>query len=787
MTFRLQAVDSDDSTILFDFEDPTGANNPYGVRTAFGLDGVFSLTPPELEVNRFRSSDADGERVMRGRVRNRSVSWPQNIEADSYDDLAAAAGELATIFRRGGTLRWQPEGAEDSRWIDFSPSLAPALLNGQPQDLRTVVSLFDTLHGVPLSLDCGPYLRGTVLRSATNLAGNALLLRDIANVGRPDEWVWASTSNISAESIDADEMAYVFTVATSSTRDLQHTTDPNSVGVGRELAFSFYAKMLAGTVGRARAMIEYLDSADAVIGSAHTGNLTALTSSWGRVFVTHTPSPTGTVRIRVSIRIENSSAASTTIAVRWAQAEFDGVSMFVPGPQGMNVSSSPPASGVTAPIWVHGNAWAPVALKLRSEDNAAKVQEYLVGRRSENGENRIKQPVLYINGAAEVLANDTLTNDTFFVTDTLAASGHAAEVRYTTDGEVYKGRVRAGLPSDPSAMRGTWDVWLRCKAMGAAIHRIQLRWAASLVTTVPNVNDEVELDTTNATTFAYVMKYLGRVAMPYDFDSIQDGAFEVWTKRTSGSTNLRLDELRFVPVDDPEPCAARILAPPRSDEVFLATELETPPVQLIGDPVWIAGSITSGNQHLRLNDLYEGCGTPPNAGSPWPAGHQVITFHFDPATQGGDLTFQVRVVNVTAGATVRGVSVPVTPDMTLEPIVVEFDSVTGQSYQAQVVITARTAGHVTVADITHSTVPFLPQQSAAWTDPETGMVARLNSSDQFIMRLGIEGNVPLWCPPGLSVVYVHAVDIPVNGYEDGESVAGRTWSAGIEYAPRYWA
>lgn len=782
--FGLQLVDSDDSTVLFDFQDPTGAANPYGVQTWFGLDGQFLLGPPEQEVIRFASSEIDGQRALRNRVRGRAASWPQRIVGADYDSLAAGVGELAQMLRRGGTLRWQPQGADDARWLDFEPSLAPAYLNGQPQDLRLAVLDFDTAHGVPLALTCAPYLRSVILRSETNLLQNALLLRDTLQAGDPDSWTWDSTTNITNMTIDPDEGAFVFDVATSSARNLQQTTDPNSVGVGATHVFSFYARQVSGSVGRVQAVIEYLDASNALIGSAHTNTLTALTSSWTRYSLSFTPSPTGTVRARVSIRIQNSSAASNTIAVRWAQFELDGLSGFVPGLQDMGVSSGA-GTGAAFPIWVQGNAWSPVALKLRSDDNTAKVGEYVVGRRSDGGETRLKQAAVYLNGPLQTLSNQGLSNDTFPVTDTTAGRGQAAEVRYTSDAEVMKKRVRGTPAVDSSAMRGRWNVWVRVKTMEASVHRLQLRWAPSLVLNVPNSNDEVELDSTQATTHGYVMKDLGSITLPYDFDDLQDAALEVWTRRVSGTGFLRLDELRFVPVDDPDPCAARILAPARSEESWLGVDLETPPTQLIGDPTWLNGAVQTDG--MRLNLTNEATGTPPNSGSQWSSGRQVVTINFAPGTSGGVFTLVCRVVNVTDSITVSQQTLTFTASTVPEPVILQFDSVTGKSYQTQVLMTSRSAGHIDVTSIEHTTTPYLGQQTAAYTDPETNMVARLNSSDIFTMRLAIEGEVPLWCPPGLSVVYVHAVDVPLVGYTDGESVVQRTWSAGIKYAPRYWA
>ena len=797
MTFTLQLVDpSDDTTVLFDFHDPTGANNANGVRTNAALGGgALELQPADLETVDFRPTSMDGQRVVQARARTGNVGWSQRMRAASYDDLANAAGQLGMWLRAGGkALKWQPDGASDPRWLDLLPTSAPALFYGRAQDVGQAVGRFDTANGVPLRIPFSGFFRGALLNSETNILHNASLWRtSLVFANRPRYWAWDSTTGLSDESLAPLLEAYQFVMTGSTARNFEQTTDTGSVSEDDVLSLSFYARCAQGFSARLQLAGRFLDSSGTPLAAEEAGTLTAVAvaDGWVRFELTMTAAPASTSKVKFTIRVQDSDSNPNTIQLKMAQCEKNAApTKFVVGPEDMTNSPRALGPAPVVPIYVHGDAWAPVALTLRSFDSDAQVQEFLIGRRSDGTEVDVKRVVGYLNqGAAAMLSSSSLYNYTSSQTDADAANGNVAEVDYGSDPEptVMQRRTRVGFYIDPDAMRGSWDVWLRCRATDTAKHEVQLRWAASFAGPVPNSNLSATLDARLAEDFPFVWVYLGTMAVPYDYPSLQGVALECWSRLVPDDDfedgNLRLDFLSFVPIDDPEPSLTRVLAPPRSTEQWLGNQLSTPATDVTGDPTFVAADLGSGGDAIMNADL-ESVGTPPATGAEWQVGWQRITFRHTPRS-GAEFEVNYRIVNITDDTTVSQLTGIALGTSGSQDVVMEFASEAGKLYQAQVWIDSRVKGQLRVRSITHETVPFLGQQDAIFTDPETGMVAKINSAGEFNSRLESRGAIPLWCPPGLSVIYVQAVDIPALSYAEGQSVLDRSWEATVEYAPRY--
>src|SRR6266516_3899163 len=191
MTITLQIVDVDDPTsIMFDLNDPTGANSAlYGSVVTGILQDVDMGVPTMPNTGTGTGSfNRDARAQMKMRVR---------IDATSYDAGALAVGRLAALIAQGCCIKYIANGSTDVRYIDCDPSETPVLLNGQPQTLFNAMTLMDTPEGITLQLSRLPYLRGDKLDPTVNkLVSNPTMLRDSNADGTPDGWTITSTPTL---------------------------------------------------------------------------------------------------------------------------------------------------------------------------------------------------------------------------------------------------------------------------------------------------------------------------------------------------------------------------------------------------------------------------------------------------------------------------------------------------------------------------------------------------------------------------------------------------------------
>src|SRR5438309_11080746 len=130
MASTLQLMDVDDATVLFDFNSPTGVNNPRQVKSYYGLGGSFQPSSDSLKFIEFEPVTAFGGKHLKARHGLKLATWRTRIKAASYDDLMIAVGRLGELFHDGGrALKWQAEGSTIPVWIDFEPSPTPALFD----------------------------------------------------------------------------------------------------------------------------------------------------------------------------------------------------------------------------------------------------------------------------------------------------------------------------------------------------------------------------------------------------------------------------------------------------------------------------------------------------------------------------------------------------------------------------------------------------------------------------------------------------------------------------------
>ncbi len=148
----------DDATIHADLWDPTGANNPQGLRTKVRTIDWGTLQDDEQFARRVATG---GEDLVH--------SFPPGVEgthvikawADTWDELDAGLAAFRQAFADldGKTFLWQPQDQADPEYVDLITASIPPILRSQGHDdetraLRSAITL-----EVPIAFRRHPYSR----------------------------------------------------------------------------------------------------------------------------------------------------------------------------------------------------------------------------------------------------------------------------------------------------------------------------------------------------------------------------------------------------------------------------------------------------------------------------------------------------------------------------------------------------------------------------------------------------------------------------------------------------
>jgi hypothetical protein len=326
------------------------------------------------------------------------------------------------------------------------------------------------------------------------------------------------------------------------------------------------------------------------------------------------------------------------------------------------------------------------------------------------------------------------------------------------------------------SLRGSWDVWIRCKAAAARDYRIQLRWGPSTADPPAYVNDEVSHNTAaNGTpaAFGYVELNLGRIFIP-ETVALSGLALEVWTRQASGTAqNLDLDLLWLVPAEQ----QGTIVVPGGSTASWLGSDLVTPVTNPAGGT---AGSVTGDAMYLLQNT--NNTGTPPNAGAALVAGRYRVTFSV--SLKGPDAhDGSVRIRNITDSVDVVSRTVALTSSP--QDVILEFDAVAGKSYQEQAYHSVANNSFYRIHSIRREFLPALALNESARTDPTRPAVDRLDSSGNLAGYLGMEGAIPVTLDPGDNHIMVRCDEILLSLYNENENKLARTPTVSVIYSPRF--
>lgn len=438
-----------------------------------------------------------------------------------------------------------------------------------------------------------------------------------------------------------------------------------------------------------------------------------------------------------------------------------------------------------------GNVLTPAAVKVAGP-TSARLAEYIVGRRHQNGyaATRITDyagasaPTRHVQLSATATPwTIVLSNDTTLNTPDADASGNAAaRIAGTTAVNVMNKRIRATITTKLDSLRGDWDVYMRNKLTAAARYVPQLRYGPSLADPPPFSLPEADpIDTTGLSSFAYTDHYLGRISIPTEH-TLGGIALEVHVRRESGAGNLDCDFLFFVPASASDQ-QTRVFVPPGAKETWLGRQLVTPTA-----PGGLAAGTVVGDA-LRLDGNNEAGGTPPVGGLIWGVGRHVVTFHVTVTSQSDTMDYIYRVRNITTpGDTV---SVTVTNELEVNfrrTLTLQFDGVAGQAYEPQFVVTSVSAGldAVDVHYVSHESIPYIAVNEEAHTDPDKRLIHKMDASDNIVLSLGSDGELPIWLLPGLQFLAFIFVDVPiVSGAPGGESKLTQDYPVMLMFEPRY--
>ena len=537
MSSTLQIVDADD-TVLFDLHDATGANSAnYGsVNTYLLHDPDWGV--PVIESSRQSSPLFDGGSTAWRRAALTPAKIRIRIDGTSYDNMRLALGELSRLLAAGCVMKWIPNNATTTLYVDCEPTDTPLILDGRELALYLATELVDSPDGIELNLLRQPYFRGAERDPRTNILLNSTLLRDTAQDARPDSWSWSSATNISAEAIS--DSAFQFDIATAATRQLLQVTPAASVANGETWTMSGYARVTSSAMTNAevQAMIEFQTSGGAAVTTA-TGTLTPLTTQWKRISVSGTAIAT-TDKAQVGLRMDNTSATAATVQFR--NLQFEEASAAGSFRTGVETMSTDPAvaPGRMTVLWVDGDAPTPVRGYYAGSTNRRLTVGTAPGAALAN----------YALKQAEAMTT-TGTGDMSNVAVGATASGAGSDVARSTFsfGTATANRLYWQLTTaELAAVAGkTVHVMARARAVTSSeTVELKARWQfRAYSATADSYNNGTEIATTS-TTGAWEDLYLGPMTVPADASAL---ALIVGFGMPSGSGSGNIDFVHLVPAE----------------------------------------------------------------------------------------------------------------------------------------------------------------------------------------------------------------------------------------------
>lgn len=536
MTTTLQFIDPTTSAVIFDLNDPTGANaadNGYSM-TRLRKDPDFG--GPGWEFTRFAPSQGDGGTTTFSRAGLRTMTVPIIFGATSYDNYTKAVGRLAQICAAGGRLKFIADGSANTRYIDVEPSPTPFFIDGREQAMYEALRLYGTAEtGVVLSLSTQPFWFGDLADSAPNKVLNATLLRDGDASGIPDGW---TASGGMGPSISTTNLW--FTANFASTNSTESTITTAAAAVGQTWTASIYGSRVSGAGTWAVRLHWY--TAGSVFISEDVGTAQSSAALTRATVTAVAPATTGFVRIQVKV----AGGAGTVLGLKNAQLEqAASASVFRVGTETADIDPEP-ASGMARllPFWNPSDARVPVKVTITS--GATVPGGAIVGAGPLD--------VTLLNSAGlfqiEDFTNGTDTANDSTVTNSPGAGTTGKKTTFATLTLASRATLVQTTGLEPYAGR-TFMVVLRIRADGAdynGVVALVSRWGNAGATA--RTLSKTLTTLTAASPQEFIM---GTVTFP---DVVASALrLDLQASRTSGTGNLLWDCITLVPV---EYAAARV-------------------------------------------------------------------------------------------------------------------------------------------------------------------------------------------------------------------------------------
>lgn len=779
-------VDDDLTTVLFDFDDSTGSNNPYNIQTAFGLGGSFNLGTPDPELEQVMSSSRRGGYTVFSNEGLVKSSWRQRILGLDFEQLSDAVGYLGLLLSQSRVIKVSLANGTRTRYIHYEPSKAPALLDGKNYELQYVVQRFDTLDGVDIELFRQPDLRSDELSTDNNLLYNPTLIIARTNPDRPEGYSWDSTTNIDQEDIDIDTNAYLFRIATASARDLSGTV---ATGIAAGNNLTAQVKMRAGQNGvvQMKLFLKFRDS-------GHS-NLTTLFSDMfdvdivNRKFTFTAVAPASTAEVIMGVRFNNVDATAVKVHTNlWKLERGTDVGPFVPTT--VEVKNDPDTVfGHVFPFYIEGDYSAPVKLLFKGVSGSS-LGAVSVAQRTDGGVVGSTRLPVYVNSGMIVQCESGTTyTDASKVADGGASGSgnNAVEINYTTvEGHVRRLKIviSGGADSSLKSLRGVFDLYIRAKALDNAVHVISAEVGTSTADPPAIALPETRIDTTDASSFGWQRKYLGRWNIPTaDLATVTDLTLNILTSRIDGTDKLHLDYIEFVPAD--EKARYGLIAPPINSgaggQHYRGSDFSTPTTDPAGD----AGVINSDRGYLNLNVNGESGMTP--SFSPV-VGHHKFAVLVSTYKANGEWARvgELRIRDLTSHTDVSKTSIvhPAGITWDQQTWVVEFDSTSGHTYELQ----AWHIGTAEVIDIFTADYSYsftLTQDGYFSSDAENFRVGLLNTSNKEIATIPPQGPTPIVLEPGWGALMLWFGNTALPGNLEPEDAIGSSSIVSMSYQPRW--
>lgn len=815
-------ADPTDTTVrLFDFADPSGANNPGTVQTRLvGLDaGAY---PPELGL--FAPDTGDGSFRTRRRAPSTDMTIQLRTTAADQDTHRKAINRLFSLLEVPRVVVYQGDGmAEAVHIATLGASNVEQLLRGGQSNWDLIVRQFEDVQ-MDLVVARQPIiLLASELSSDANRLTNPFMMYDQdglngARTGTAAGWVFRITSGvpdttgIAAQSTGGQADGQSFTITAGTTKDF--TQDVVS-GVSPEDVFAGQFVFEADSGITASVAIQYLTGGGNLLGTETVSAPAVGNGKEQRLTVVSAPAPATSAQVRIKLRIANTSGATKTVVLRRAQIEKAATaSRFRASTE--TVPNDPASTrGRNLLFWNDGEASVPVKTVVTVHAESA-VQASIVGKRSQFGVTGLRrigdlQETRYVQAEASergwtvVLGADTTTAG-----PDADASGTGANFVRTTHATAPAAslrRFRATRTTGLDSLRGRFKVYGRFRpSTTPKQYAVRLKWSPSLADPALNVEPEVLLDTYSRTgdaatptiTQGFVEVELGSFELPLDPSVELAGiALEVWSRVVlpdpPTASNLDLDHLWLVPADAAgnEDSVGMLFIGGSSTDRIVGKALTSPPLRLtapgVADPAWISGA-NQGNAK-RLNYDFEAAGYGPNIGTAFGVGRHRATFTLtDKLT--GTREVKVRVTNVTDDdETIVNSYAGKVPST----VVLEWHGVAGKSYQPMIGITnygaaqPGNAGFLDVQAIRYEFIPSLGASESFRSDPGERYVAeRLDGASALVGSANASGELPFFADRGLNFMSFRQDDIPLNYYIDRQNLKARTAAVSFVYRPGWY-